>query len=247
MRSGRRGAERVRERRVEPLGGDRDLAASEPERRVAQQRARARGPASASTWKPLQMPSTRPPVGGEAGDGAHDRAEPGDDAGPQVVAVREPAGQDDRGDPVERRLLVPQRDRLGAGQRRGAWSVSRSQLLPGKTTTPIRTPTVSPPPRRRSRVDDVSPSGSTAYASMSGFDSSSEASRSTTARAAGSSAASTVSSTRRPTRTSCTPSMPRWPRLPSTARPCGSRMPGLGVTLTANRKLRHRAITSSSR
>ena len=47
------------------------------------------------------------------------------------------------------------------------------------------------------------------------------------ARAAPSSAASTVSSTRGPTRTACTPSMPRWARLPSTARPCGSRMPAL--------------------
>ena len=36
-------------------------------------------------------------------------------------------------------------------------------------------------------------------------------------------------------RTALTPLMPRWSRLPSTARPCGSRMPGLGVTLTANR------------
>ena len=86
------------------------------------------------------------------------------------------------------------------------------------------------------------PSASTSYASMSGFESSSPASRSTTARAAASSAASTVSSTRRPTRTPRTPSIPRWPRLPSTARPCGSRIPAFGVTLTANRKSGHRAI-----
>jgi hypothetical protein len=49
------------ERRVEPLGLDVDEPAGEPQRAVAQQRARAPGPASARTWKPLQMPSTRPP------------------------------------------------------------------------------------------------------------------------------------------------------------------------------------------
>src|SRR5206468_5063880 len=84
-------------------------------------------------------------------------------------------------------------------------------------------------------TDDAAPRISSAETSMSGFDSSSDARRSTTARAAVSSAASTVSSTRRPIRTSWTPSIPRWPRLPSTARPAGSRMPGLGVTLTAYR------------
>src|SRR5512140_645467 len=70
---------------------------------------------------------------------------------------------------------------------------------------------------------------------MSGFASSSEASRSAVAAAATSSPASTVSSIRRPTRTADTPEMPRWPRLPSTARPWGSRIPAFGRTLTANR------------
>jgi hypothetical protein len=46
----------------------------------------------------------------------HDRAEPRDDAGPDVVTVGEPAGQDDRRDAVERCLLVPQRDRVRAGE-----------------------------------------------------------------------------------------------------------------------------------
>src|SRR5439155_3334153 len=70
---------------------------------------------------------------------------------------------------------------------------------------------------------------------MSGLASSSEASRSTVARASASEPAVTVSSTRRPTRTSVTPRTSRWPRLASTARPWGSRMPGFGVTFTANR------------
>ena len=46
--------------------------------------------------------------------GPHHRAEPGDHAGPQVVAVGEAAGDQDRRDAVERDLLVPQLDRLGA-------------------------------------------------------------------------------------------------------------------------------------
>ena len=44
--------------------------------------------------------------------------------GPHVVAVGEAAGQDDRGDAVERRLLVPQDDRLGAGQLEGVDGVA---------------------------------------------------------------------------------------------------------------------------
>ena len=51
-------------------------------------------PASSRIWKPLQMPSTGPPGRGELGDRRHDRREPGDRAGAQVVAVREAAGQD---------------------------------------------------------------------------------------------------------------------------------------------------------
>ena len=64
-------------------------------------------------------PEDEAAVGGERGDGAHDRAEPGDDAGPEVVAVREAARDQDRGDAVERGLLVPQLDRLRAGDARG--------------------------------------------------------------------------------------------------------------------------------
>ena len=44
---------------------------------------------------------------------------------------------------------------------------------------------------------------------------------------------SEISKQVKPTRTALTPLIPRWSRLPSTARPCGSRMPDLGVTLTA--------------
>ena len=229
---------RVGERRVEPLGRDRDLAAGEPERRVAQQRARARARPRPGPGSRCRCPRTSPPSAANAADRAHDRAEPGDDPGPQVVAVGEPARQDDRRDAVERRPARATATTGSAPASASAWSVSRSQLLPGKTTTPIadrhaqplpcpgrRPPTT--PPERLDRVDldervrqqldgeplDDRPRGRARRRPRP------------SARPAGRSG-------RR-----WTPSIPRWPRLPSTARPCGSRMPGLGVTLTANRKL----------
>ena len=57
------------------------------------------------------MPSTGPPARGEIRDRCHDRREPGDRAGPQVVAVRKPARQHDDVSALEARLLVP--DELG--------------------------------------------------------------------------------------------------------------------------------------
>ena len=125
--------------------------------------------------------------------------------------------------------------------------MSRSQLLPGKTTTPIadRHRQPSPAPAPATRPTTRAPIGSIAKTSMSGFDRSSPARRSTIARAAASSAASTVSSTRRPIRTSWTPSIPRWPRLPSTARPGGIEDARLGRDVDREPEARHGAITSS--
>ena len=62
QRSARR--ERVRERRVEPLGGDRDLLAGEPERRVPQQRARHE-PGLGEDLEPVADAEDEPAVGGE--------------------------------------------------------------------------------------------------------------------------------------------------------------------------------------
>ncbi len=102
-----------------PLGRDRDVPADEPQRPRCAAARPGTSPASARTWKPLQIPSTSPPSSANAVDRAHHRAEPGDDPGPEVVAVGEAAGQDDRRDALERRLLVPQDDGLGAGQVEG--------------------------------------------------------------------------------------------------------------------------------
>src|SRR6185312_10048764 len=101
------------------------------------------------------------------------RAEPGDHAGTQVVAIREPARQHDRRDAAERALLVPQRHGLGAGQLEAAQRVAVAV--------------------RAGEDDDADPcqpaiptwtsAHSMAYDSISGFEKSSAASRSTVARA----------------------------------------------------------------
>ena len=142
-------AERVGERRVEPLG--RDRAPRGPANRsdaVAQQRARhepglgedleavadarARGRRRAANAATARM------------TGLNRAMTPG----PQVVAVGEAAGQDDRGDAVERRLLVPQDDRLGAGELEARGPCRGRSCEPGKTTTPMRTAHQRRPGRR---------------------------------------------------------------------------------------------------
>ena len=60
-------------------------------------------------------PEDEPAVVGEGRHGTHHRAEPGDHAGAEVVAIGEAARHEDRGHVAERVLLVPQLDRLGAG------------------------------------------------------------------------------------------------------------------------------------
>ena len=67
-----------------------------------------------STWNPLQIPRTRATLGGEGGDGGHDRREPGDGARAQVVAVGEPARHDDGVDLAERVVAVPAQPTLAA-------------------------------------------------------------------------------------------------------------------------------------
>ncbi len=61
-----------------------------------------------STWKPLQMPTTAPPSSAKLRDGGHDRRESGDGAGAEIVAVGEPAGNDDRVDVAEGGVAVPE-------------------------------------------------------------------------------------------------------------------------------------------
>ena len=91
---------------------------------------------------------------GERRHRAHDRAEPGDHAGPQVVAVGEAARQDDRGDAVERRLLVPQHDRLGAGLLAARGPCRGRSCCPGRRRRRSARPSLtarSPTTRRAAR------------------------------------------------------------------------------------------------
>ena len=75
-------------------------------------------PASHSTWKPLQMPSTSPPWRGEALDLHHDRREARERAGAQVVAVGEAAGDDHRVDALQVVVAVPQQHGVADARRR---------------------------------------------------------------------------------------------------------------------------------
>ncbi len=111
------------ERRVEAFGGDADLLAGEPERRVAQQRPGDQARLG-QHLEPVADAQHEAPVGREARHRPHDRAEPGDDPCPDIVAVGEPTRQDDRGSTVEGRLLMPERDRVGTGQGEGVERVT---------------------------------------------------------------------------------------------------------------------------
>ena len=173
--------EAVGEAGVGPLRGDPHLLAGEPKRLVAQQRARHE-PGLGEHLEPVADAEDEAALGREGRDGPHDRAEPGDDARAEVVPVREATGQDHRRHALERRLLVPEHDRLGPDEveRRDRVAIAVAARedddadADAHQSDPLAAPT----------SDDAAPIDSIAYASMSGFDSSSEASRSTMARAA---------------------------------------------------------------
>ena len=103
-----------------------DLAADEAQVLVEQQRA-GQQPRLAEDLEPVADAEHRPAARGEGGDRLHRRREAGDRAGPQVVAVGEAAGDDDRVDAAQVALLVPDQPRL-AEQRAG---VQRVPLVAG--------------------------------------------------------------------------------------------------------------------
>ena len=72
------------------------------------------------------------------GDRVHHRREPGDRAGAQVVAVREPAGHDDRVDAARRVRSPCQSSSASPPSCSTARTTSSSQFVPGNTTTPTR-------------------------------------------------------------------------------------------------------------
>ena len=101
------------ERRAGVLDAQVDVAADELEADVADERA-GQQVGFGQDLKAVADAHDQAAVGGEVGDGGHDRAEARDRAAAQVVAVREAARDDDRVDVVEARVLVPEPDRLGA-------------------------------------------------------------------------------------------------------------------------------------
>src|SRR6266545_1680102 len=151
----------------------------------------------------------------------HHRREPRDRTRAQVVAVREPARQHHRVDPVQVGVAMPQRDRLGTGD--------------GCRTTGVDVV------QRAREGDDpdlhwTSPdSMCTSKSSITGFASSVWAALRICATRSSVASPSRVISNRLPCRTSATPSKPSRPNAPCTALPCGSRISGLSMTSTTTR------------
>ena len=111
----------VGDRRLEPVGDQVDLAADEAQVLVEQQGAGEQA-RLAEDLEAVADAEHRAARGGELGDRLHRRREAGDRAGPQVVAVGEAAGDDDRVDAAEVALFVPDQPRL-AEQRAGVQGV----------------------------------------------------------------------------------------------------------------------------
>ena len=116
----------VRERRVGRLDPQLDGRAQELQAPVLLQRAREQ----AGLGEDLEAVADADdgPAGvGEVAHGVHDRREPGDGAGAQVVAVGEAAGHDDGVDAVDRAVAVPEDAGLAArGGGSPRWRRARS-------------------------------------------------------------------------------------------------------------------------
>ncbi len=96
---------------LDRLGHQLDLAADEAQSVVGQQRARQQ-PRLAEDLEPVADAQHRPPLGGEAANRLHRGREAGDRAGAEIVAIGEPAGDDDRVDSAQIPLLVPDEARV---------------------------------------------------------------------------------------------------------------------------------------
>src|SRR5690606_24981121 len=164
----------------------------------------------------------RQPTAGGLDDGLHHRGEAGDGAAAQVVAVGEPAGQDDGVHAPEVGVGVPQRHRLGTGEpdrtlgvpvveRAGEGDDTDAGAVGSHLVLGVET------------VHHSLPASSTAATrttfSITGLDRSISAARRAWSRAASSTSPSTSSSKRLPCRTETKPSRPRRGRAPATALP----------------------------
>ena len=207
------------ERRVGPLDAERDVAADEASDAFGPQDA-GQEAGLAEDLEAVADPEHEPAVGGEVGDGAHDRREAGDRAAAQVVAVGEAAGEDDCVDARAAPRRVPDERRRRRRALRAPSAASRSSFEPGKTRTPIAGPRLASRPLASARARSRS-------SRSAGWRAAARTCARPAARASSASAASTSRSTTRPTRASPT-AKPRWRSELSTACPCGSRMPVFG-------------------
>ena len=108
------GGEGCGERRVRRLDGHGHVGADELQLPVRPQHAGEEA-RLAEDLEPVADPEHRRTVGGELAHDVHHRCDARQCAAPQVVAVREPPGQDDAGDArVDLRRRVPDGDRLRA-------------------------------------------------------------------------------------------------------------------------------------
>ena len=203
-------------------------------------------PASVSTWKPLQMPTTGPPAAAKLGHGVHDRREAGDGARAQVVAVGEATGHDDR---VDAAAAVGRRATAARPRRRGRATASthvelavRAREEHDADRAAIRSPaSATRGQRRSSRPRSRGWSGTAGRARRPG--------RGRWPRRA----ASTRKRMALPTRTPRTPSKPSAGSDRSMVAPCGSAIPGAEVgprrarrsSMRVMRRTRRRAVTAA--
>ena len=178
-----------------------------------------RRPASHSTWKPLQMPSTGPPAAASLPTTS-------------IAGERRAIAPGRRWSPYENPPGTRAPSRRGGSASRchtrtasapissTARTASRSSHEPGNEITPMRGRALTGAPPRSSRSDR-----------------SRAPARRRSSRSGGASAGSSTATSRSKTLPARTPSTgrPRPERLRAMTSPCGSRMPGFGRTSTITR------------
>ena len=208
-----------------------DRLAQELQARRSSAARRAAAAPRMSTWKPLQMPTTGTARGRELADRVHHRREPGDRAGAQVVAVREPAGDDDRVDALR-----------SCRRRASSSSAVAAELLDRALHVELAVRAREQHDADAARVTR----STTSYASITGLASRRSHISSTCARARFG-----VGARRRRAGSSCrcAPARRSCSRAPGSARstvaPAGSAMPGRCVTSTCAVERRHASMLPS--
>src|SRR5450830_580342 len=176
----------------------------------------------------------REPAARGVDKGVHHGGEPADRARAQVVAVGEPAREDDGVDPVQVVVGVPEGDRGGARQPHGPCRVPVVEAArEGDDADPRGTRCGGARGHHAGRPASCTSTATTS--SSTGLDSRVSAARRTASSTSAVTSPSTSSSNRLPWRTPVNPWKPSRGRAAATALPCGSRISGLGITSTTTR------------